>query len=831
MSDSIAAPAPDAAADNATTDNAAADSAAGPDVVAAGSGDASGALVFAEFHTPVEVRLVRAWVAENVHVDGHIRVLTLPRRGGPSREADRIADAIAQASPGTLLMPVHVTWLPAEHENGTRPIRVRDLVRLHNPYRPPSRAQAGIARREPDRARVVAGTPATLATLRERFAETHSGAEATPESFSRFVIRRAHLSLERADGRVLGPQFKAPKLVADEILAQSRFRAGVAELATEIGPDKANLESAEEILNELATGWGRASVDLVPRLQRKVFERGFDKDVDVIPEELERLRATTSTKPVIFLWSHRSNLDSGVFLVTLHENGFPLPHLFAGINMAFGPMGPVLRRAGFIFIRRAFGDDALYKYVLREFIGYLSEKRFNLSWSIEGTRSRTGKMLPPKLGLLSYSADAYLQGRTDDVALQPVSISFDQLHEITEYADYARGGKKAAEGFSWLYNFVKAQGARQYGKVYVRFPEPVSMREMLGPPNGPIATDEAAHRLALQKMAFEVAWRINEAMPVTPTALVTTVLLGAQGVGLTSEQILNGIQGTLRYFERRKVPRAASMASLTTIAGVEKTLRALSTGDGPVTRVDGARDVVWLIEKDDQLRATFYRNSLIHTVLLKSICEIALVLAARTAPPGPARVDAFWASTERLRDLLKFEFYFKDRAEFRRLIGAEMDLGEGDWRVQIAAPEADLHQILSERRPLTAAFTLRPFFEAYEIVADVLAHHDEAGPLDRGAIKKEALALGDQFLAQQRISSAEPVSALLFETALQLADNQGVLAEGPDRLERATAFRAELLEILGALDLVQRVTREVFIETVFPERLGAARRERPTGAP
>lgn len=791
-----------------------------------------GALVLAEFHTPVEVRLVRAWVAENVHVAGPVRVLTLPRKAGPSREFDRIADALGDAAPDTLLMPVHVTWLPSEHEDGTRPIRIRDLLRLHNPYRPPSRAQAGIARREPDRARVVAGTPATQGVLQERFAETHADADATPEAFSRFVIRRAHLSLERADGRVLGPQFKAPKLVADEILAQPRFRAGVAELATEIGPEKANLDEAEAILDELATGWGRASVDLVPRLQRKVFERGFDKVIDVVPEELERLRATTSSKPVIFLWSHRSNLDSGVFLVTLHENGFPLPHLFAGINMAFGPMGPILRRAGFIFIRRAFGDDPLYKYVLREFIGYLSEKRFNLSWSIEGTRSRTGKMLPPKLGLLSYSADAYLQGRTDDVALQPVSISFDQLHEITEYADYARGGKKAAEGMSWLYNFVKAQGERQYGKAYVRFPEPVSMRELLGPPNGPVATDEAAHRLALQKMAFEVAWRINEATPVTPTALVTTVLLGAQGVGLTSEQILHGIQGILDYFERMQIPRVASLASLSSLAGVEKTLRALSTGDGPVTRVDGARDVVWLIEKDDQLRATFYRNSLIHTVLLKSICEVALVLAVRRAEPGAARVEAFWAATDRLRDLLKFEFYFKDRAEFRRRVGVEMDLGEHDWRVQIAAPDVDVEGVLRGRTPLTATFALRPFLESYEIVADVLAHHTESGAIDRAAVKKEAIALGDQFLAQQRISSAEPVSALLFETALQLADNQGVLADRPDRPERAAVFRTELQEILGALDVVQRVTREVFIETVFPERFASGgRRERPVSGP
>ena len=154
-----------------------------------------------------------------------------------------------------------------------------------------------------------------------------------------------------------------------------------------------------------------------------------------------------------------------------------------------------MRRSGVIFIRRKL-DDPLYKYVLRQFVGYIVEKRFNLSWSIEGTRSRTGKMLPPKLGLLAYVADAYLDGRSDDILLQPVSISFDQLHETAEYAAYARGGEKTPEGLSWLYNFIKAQGERNYGKIYVRFPEAVSMREYLGEPHGPMATDDAAKRLA-----------------------------------------------------------------------------------------------------------------------------------------------------------------------------------------------------------------------------------------------------------------------------------------------------------------------------------------------
>ena len=123
-------------------------------------------------------------------------------------------------------------------------------------------------------------------------------------------------------------------------------------------------------------------------------------------------------------------------------------------------MGPLMRRSGVIFIRRKL-DDPLYKYVLKQFVGYIVEKRFNLSWSIEGTRSRTGKMLPPKLGLLAYVADAYLDGRSDDILLQPVSISFDQLHETAEYAAYARGGEKTPEGLSLAVQLHQGAGRAQ----------------------------------------------------------------------------------------------------------------------------------------------------------------------------------------------------------------------------------------------------------------------------------------------------------------------------------------------------------------------------------
>jgi glycerol-3-phosphate O-acyltransferase len=394
------------------------------------------------------------------------------------------------------------------------------------------------------------------------------------------------------------------------------------------------------------------------------------------------------------------------------------------------------------------------------------------------------------------------------VSLQPVSITFDQLHEIGEYANYARGGRKAAEGMSWLLGFIKAQGERNFGKIYVRFPEPVSLRASLGAPGGETTTDEDARRLALQKTAFEVAWRINGATPVTSVALVTTVLLGTKGMALTTSQVHTALEGVFAYLDARHVPVVDSVAGLRDLSGVEATLLTLAGPGGVVTRVEGARDTVWRIETKNQLAATFYRNSIIHVFLISALCEIAMVLAAHE-PADSDRVEAFWAHVHNLRDLLKFEFYFKDRAEFRAHVEQEVSRSGGDWEQMLRTDPVDIAGLLAQRAPLTASFMLRPFIEAYLIIADVVTRID--GEVDRPAAVKEGLALGEQFLAQKRIDSAEPVSALLFETGLKVMDNRGLLAPAPDRTERVEDFEQKLEQVLRAILEIERLTFDLFI--------------------
>ncbi len=751
------------------------------------------ALVLASVSSKAEFDLLNDWLRDQrrAHPDTRVEVIRLPHNDPPPQLVDELAEKL-NATDDRTVVPVRVFWVP-----GGLPTRVKvvGLLSGRDTYRPPEMLQRAILRKNPSRARIVAGEPAKVSELRQQWQDITVGD--SPSDFAQFVLRRANLAVERMELRLLGPEYKSPRLIADELMASSRFIDGMA------GIPGASAEKAEVMLNELSTGWSRFSVDLIPNLGRTIFSRGFDSRIDYDSVQIESMRRALEDHPAVFLWSHRSYLDGVVVPVALQENKLPPACTFAGINLSFGFMGPLMRRSGVIFLRRKL-DDPLYKYVLRQFVGYIVQKRFNLSWSIEGTRSRTGKMLPPKLGLLSYVADAYLDGRSEDILLQPTSISFDQLHETAEYAAYARGGEKIPEGAEWLVNFIKAQGERNYGKIYVRFPEAVSMRQYLGEPGGPIAEDKSAKRLALQRMAIEVSWRIQRATPINATSLVAALLLATRGRALTLSQLHHTLQDSLDYLERKKTPMTNSALRLHSSDGVRAAVDALSNGH-PVTRVDGGHQPVWRIAPEQELEAAFYRNSLIHAFLETSIVELALVHAAR-APQGE-RLDAFWAQALRLRTLLKFDFYFAPTATFRENIAEELEWND-DWASQLDAGPESVEALLCAKRPLMSNAMLRPFFEAYEIVADVLC--DAPGDIGEKELSKLALGVGNQYAAQGLVSSSESVSALLFGTARQVAADQELLEPSPDLRERRRAFLHELRGIIADMDRIHQLARDQF---------------------
>lgn len=588
------------------------------------------------------------------------------------------------------------------------------------------------------------------------------------------------------------------------IAAAARFNAGLARLAVASGrtTEQVGAEAGHH-LDALVAGNSRAQTEFTVFLSRQIYTQGYDRTIDVDPDQIERIRAVMERYPCVTLATHRSYLDGMVLPVLFDEHRLPRRHVLVGGNMDFWPIGPIMRRAGGIFVRRDSRDAPVYRFALREYIGYLVEQRQHLEWFIEGGRSRTGKLLPPKLGALTYVVDAYREGRADDVMLIPISISYDQLREAKDFAGEAGGRAKQAEDAGWLLRYWQEMRDR-YGKIYVRFGEPVSLRAALGPPTAERDTESDA--IGLQKLAFEVSCRINRVTPATGTALTAAVLLGAIDRALTLGQIRAAMSVLLAFARHHDLPMTDSARSLDSAAGVQTALEAL-VHHGVVTRFDAGTEPVFGIGPGQHLVAAFYRNSIIHAFLNTAIIEVALVAAAEPDTADP--VATFFDTALGLRDLLKFDFFFAERDRFTDELTAELHRYAPGWAEQLRQGPAGARRVLDGFPFPVAHVALRPFIEAYLVVAQGLELADP-GPVQRRPFLKSCLGLGRQLLLQKIIVRPESVSQQLFEPALKLAEHRGLLDSAPETAERRAAFTAELREILADITVIGQLAVDRF---------------------
>ncbi len=761
----------------------------------------------------------------------------------------------SEAGSDALVIPVRVVWLPRERD-GDRRTRWSDLVLLANPRRPGPRRQQHIARREPDRCQIVAGEPALLSELRTRY-QAETGKSQDPEAFARYVRRAAVVTLERAERRLIGDRYKVPRLVAEQITDGAAFRAQLSALALRLGiPELEARARAEAALQELVAVQSRTAIDLWSGVMRPLHAGTWTVQAD--EASLDELRELNKRHALIFLPSHRSYADSLVLAGLLARHNFPGNHVVGGNNLNFWPVGPLARRAGVVFIRRSFGHDEIYKSVVQEYFGYLLDKRFNLEWYFEGGRSRTGKLRSPRYGLLHYVAAALQSGRADDVYLVPVSITYDQLSEVSQMAAEQSGAVKKKEGLTWLARYAQSQ-RQDAGAAYVRFGAAFPMRERLADPDA----GEQEQRAALQKIAFEVAVRINRAAPVTANALVTLTLLGVRDQALTLAQVRHVLEPILHYIDIRQIP-ATDITVLRDPAGVSAVLSELNRA-GVVSTYAGGEEPVYAIEPGQHMVAAFYRNNAIHWFVNRAIVELAMLHAAEagtaepgtaepgTAEPGTANAglaDAGLADAgtagksapetgssepvtpapglpvplaegraeaRRLRDQLKFEFFFPDQETFEAELTHEMRLISPDWDQHIGTAQ-EVRELLTRSGFMMAHRVLRSFLDAQLVVAERLAARDASMPVESDSLLDECEAVGKQMLLQGRLHGPESLSRELFGSALKLAENHHLLEPGGEELARREQSASYVR------DLVARVrTAESLDAKLRAEVTGVAR--------
>ena len=715
-----------------------------------------------------EYELLKDWIERNRPPgveDVTAARIPASRRLNQRRLDPRLGARLAEAD-DPLLVPLRVVWL-ASKQDGMRRIRLRDVLVWGDPRDPGRWSQRWIARTNPDRCRIVMGEPARKKELDDKWRDPggHGPSDGTP--LEEYVALQAWLSLERAERGLRGLRYKVPKFLREDLYWRRGFQRGVAELA--LGSDtslKRMQARTARYLREMAATHSPYVIDVVIAITGAIIGTAH-RELNYDAAELRMLYGLSQKDALIFLPSHKSNFDHLALSYALYQNELPQNHTAGGINLNFFPIGPLLRRTGVFFIRREFKDNGPYKFVLREYLEYLLEKRFTLEWYIEGGRSRTGKLREPKLGLLAYVTETYVEGIVDDIVLAPVSITYDQIIDVRSYAQEQAGGSKERESFGWALRFI-ASARRQHGGIYLRFGAPIRMSERIAQ-----GTDlsEGDGRLAVPKLAFEVSIEINAVTPITPVSLVSLALLSSRRSKTVGDTVAF-LEPYLDDIVRRALPTSFDLAEGEAVFAAA--LHELSEND-IIDRIDGPTASVYTVDDGQALAVAYYRNVVIHHFLIHAIAEVA---EASPSLDGPTSDECALA----IRDLLKFDFFFSERRVYLVEIG--------DAMIQLAGSSHD---------PPFSPAVLRPFLDSYLVVAEELTALDTK-PIDRDSLVDLAMQRGTQY-AKRGDVARESVSKALYGSATKLASHRGLLDGSP---EERSAFA---WEVRGLIDLIHELDR------------------------
>ena len=744
-----------------------------------------------------ERALLRQWIT-NTRPDGRTqasRSIPLPRNG-KSREFAELEKLNGNA----WLQPVRIVWLPPEHGESKSLLRDMFFARTVHPN---ILRRKRIVKHAPERMRFVSGQGATLADLEERFGDVRDDS-GDSMGLADFVRAQALITLERAERVARGTRYKVPRLLPKDVFANRGFRETLEEYAAEHGADMAQVVGrAEKYLHEMAARQTPFTLDVVMALYRAAARSNHDPDIDIDDEQLQHISNLLQTRPVVFLTSHKSMLDTIALSIVLFEANLPLPLTFGGINLNTPGLGALARRAGIIFLRRSFQDNVIYKATFRRYIDYLIDKRFSLLWALEGTRSRTGKLLPPRFGLFNYVVDSILRTRLHEVAFVPVSVAYDQITEVEDYATEQRGHKKKPEGATWMVRFLRP--STHHGKIFLRFGKELTVTDLVPEPQLPSDPASPQKQALVQNLALQVAYRMNAATPITATAIVTLILLAAGNRALSLTEIQYLARSGLALTRRRglEVVGQTEFRKAESVIAVLAQLKAT----GIVSYFDEGLERLYGITEDQHLKAAYYRNTAIHYFVLDALVETSLLQAAQV-PPAEREAALFTAARD-LREVFLFEFYFPRRADFDDAIRAVLADRCPNWQDALDDGVDGVRTMLAQSRPLLGHAVLRSFADAYRVVARALVDLGDDAVTDRSAFIANCLKLGRHMRLQGRLFSEEAISKSLYESAVKMAAHRDLLRGGADAKQQRDALFAELREVRQALDVILDITLDI----------------------
>lgn len=550
----------------------------------------------------------------------------------------------------------------------------------------------------------------------------------------------------------------------DKILDDPKYQELLTIYSSKYGENLDQVKSeAATYLKELYTTQQPFILEIATQISEYILNRGYDRTIDTDPEEIKALSKLMRRHPVAFVMTHKTYIDMMVLGVALARHGLPIPYIFGGINMSFFGLGELGRKSGVIFIRRSFKENHLYKLVLRFFIAHLVDDNKNFMWAIEGTRSRTGKIVWPKLGILKYIVEANSQS-SNEVKYVPVSIVYDMIPDVQQMVKEGRGAQKSQESFMWFVDYIRKMGD-DFGKISIRFSDPVDIgneSKIEVPGINSSAEPE------LPKFAFNLVHNINSVTPVTTGSLICTALLSQ--FALNKKELEASVAELMQIVECHKndalVERGKSLGQSVQDA-INRFLKM-----GLVKKLGQSVKAKYAIIPENYLNAKYYANMSVQYLYHMAFIELALTRLKRSTAENKMKI--FWQEIMKLRDQFKFEYFYSNKLEFTNEIEKNLEYLNIDWAQKLKSKRTNPLVLIKGKRLLLSQTVLSTYIEAYKIVASCLFAMENKSSLKEKDILDECLFLGEEMHWLGKIHRLDSVSKPFILNGIRFAQNKGI---------------------------------------------------------
>ena len=573
-----------------------------------------------------------------------------------------------------------------------------------------------------------------------------------PERALRRAVRLMRVQLRANRRAVLGPDLSHRRTMVNSIVRSPRVRAAIAQVTAAGDTPVAARHRAERYVREIASDMSYLVIRFFDLLLAWLWQRLYD---GVAVSGVEDLRRVAATHTLVYVPSHRSHIDYLLLSYVLHHNGLMIPHIAAGENLNLPLVGGLLRRAGAFFLRRSFRDDPLYAAAFSEYLWHVFFRGHSIEYFVEGGRTRTGRLLDARPGLLAMTVEAVQRSHDRPLAFIPVYFGYERLFEDRSYLNELRGARKQKES---LLDIGRALGdmRRSFGSVAVSFAPPLLLHEhldALAPDWRTADLRDAAHAQLVPALGRAILEQINARAALNAQNLVALVVLATPKLTIAREALIEQIDRYLLLLRASPEGRY----EFTVANGASAVQRTIASG-ALIADDDAFGSLVRYDPATAPLR-NWYRNNVLHTLATPAVIT-ALCLGA-----DAAERDWLIDRSGTLRAFLASELHLASPAPVTTLVGTWLDLliAQGllvqrasDGRI---APPDVLSGAHAHCTLLARAIT--PALERYYTVASVLM--DTNGPWTRSALVAHCLTLSQRLARLHGLDAPEFFDPRLFD--------------------------------------------------------------------